>query len=101
MKYLRVRWLHENSNDPVTLCSEIDEDGWEKRKIEIFAGGRMGFAPPGNEGLRTTLSIEPIPPIDEIGQDSQFQTSWIAKEEFEALWMNHPEPTKGELNRID
>ena len=47
MKYLKVRWIHESATDPVELYSEIDDQGWEVRKVEVFPNGTMGFAGPG------------------------------------------------------
>ncbi len=44
MRYLRVQWLHSHPDEPVTLYSELDDEGWEVRKVEIFADGHIGFA---------------------------------------------------------
>jgi hypothetical protein len=86
MKYLRVKWLHESTRYPIIIYSELDDDGREARKVEVFADGRIGFAPPDDEVLQTMLSIESIPSIEEIGRDPQFEPSWISKDEFETIW---------------
>lgn len=93
MRYLRVKWLHTSADYPVVLYSELDEEGWEKRKVEVFADGRKGFAPPDDQDVGTRLGIEPVPSIEEITADAQFKPSWITKDMFEELWM-----TKGRNN---
>ena len=44
MKYLFVRWKHPNPEDPTLLYSELNEDRWEVRKVEVYADGRLGYA---------------------------------------------------------
>lgn len=44
VEYLKVRWFHENSDEPVVLMSELDASRYEVRKVEIFADGRIGYA---------------------------------------------------------
>lgn len=43
MTYIRVQWLHEDSDFAVWLLSELDEERWETRKVEIFADGSKGY----------------------------------------------------------
>lgn len=88
MKYLKVKWIHDNPNYPVVIISEFEDDGWETRKVECFADGRRGIAPPDDDRLGTGLSIEPIPSIEEIGLDPQFEPEWFSQEEFEEFWNN-------------
>jgi hypothetical protein len=92
MKYLRVAWLHKNVDYPIVLYSEVDDEHWETRKAEVYADGRIGFAPPDDEALGTMLSVEPIPSIEEIRLDPEFESSWISKEEFEAIWIRKVSP---------
>jgi hypothetical protein len=88
MKYIKVKWLHSNPDEPVLLYSELDKDRWETRKVEIFADGRIGFASAteATPSTRTKLSIEPLPTFDEIAGDPQFQPGEITKDEFEEVW---------------
>ena len=44
MRYISVEWLHKFENEPVRLLSELDDEGFEIRKVEIFSDGSMGFA---------------------------------------------------------
>jgi hypothetical protein len=88
MHYIKVRWLHSHADEPILLYSELDQDGWETRKVEVFADGRIGYASAteATPSTRTKLSIEPLPPLDEIASDPQFQPVEITKDEFEEVW---------------
>lgn len=44
MQYVRVRWIHSLPGEPVTLLSELDDDRFEVRKLEIFHDGSTGRA---------------------------------------------------------
>ena len=44
MQYIRVRWNHDRSDEPVELWSELDGESWEVRKVEVFPDGHLGFA---------------------------------------------------------
>jgi hypothetical protein len=86
MNYIRVQWLHENPDEPVWLLSELDEERWETRKVEIFANGSKGYAAKDEESGGTFLGLAPVPPIDEIAADPEFVPEEITKEQFEAAW---------------
>jgi hypothetical protein len=83
---LRVRWNHEADDQPVFLLSELMDDLWEVRKIEIFRDGSMGCADADHETESTFLSEKPLPSFEEIALDPQFVPEWIEKSEFERLW---------------
>jgi hypothetical protein len=86
MTYIRVRWLHENANDPIWLLSELDDNRWETRKLEIYADGSNGYATKDEESGGTMLGLMPVPVIGEIASDPLFHPEEITKEEFEAAW---------------
>ena len=86
MRYLKVRWRHEDHESPVLLFSELDDESWEVRKVEVFADGSADFADLKTETARTFLGLEPLPPIEEIATDPQFLPAWIGREEFESVW---------------
>lgn len=93
MKYIKVKWLHNDSNDPVWLYSELNDASWEIRKVEIFADGSCGFADEVTESGGSSLGLEPVPPIAEIAAETQFVPTEIGREEFEDIWnqrLNHP-----------
>jgi hypothetical protein len=86
MKYIHVRWAHSNPDYPVDLYSELDDESWETRKVEVYADGRVGFADAHTEFGDTGLGEVPVPPLDEIARDPQFEPREISRAEFEAAW---------------
>ena len=87
MAYLKVRWIHENPNDPVLLMSELDADRYEVRKVEAFADGRLGFASADHSSDETVLGEKPVPPASDIATDPQFIVEEFGAEEFERAWL--------------
>ncbi|MCP4305661.1 MAG: hypothetical protein GY788_12430 [bacterium] len=86
MKYIKVKWIHEFENEPVLLFSEIDTERWEKRKVEVYANGHMDFADTKQETGKTFLGLEPLPSLEQIASDPQFQPVAISEAEFEDVW---------------
>ena len=88
MQYLRVQWSHSHPNDPVEIWSELDDEGWETRKVEIFPDGTLGYASETESAHATTLGEAPIPSLAEIAADPQFKPTQVSKKEFESIWAN-------------
>ena len=86
MIYLRCRWKHSFPDEPILLYSELDDERWEHRKVEIFADGRMAYADRHRESGDTGLGLVPVPPLAEIAADPQFDPAEISKAEFELVW---------------
>ena len=74
------------------MLSECDEDGWERRKIEIYRDGRADRASEGKAGGGTVLSLEPVPDVAEINRDRQFTACEITAAEFETAWATGQTP---------
>ena len=94
MRYLRVQWLHSHPDEPVTLYSELDDEGREVRKVEIFGDGHIGFASATEAVGSTVLGEKPVPPLEEIAADCEFRPSTISKEDFEAVWARRFSPIR-------
>jgi hypothetical protein len=92
MKYIKVTWIHSLPNEPVWLYSELSDDLWETRKVEIFPDSTQGYASHSEEVGTTKLAIEPFPSLDEIASDPQFLPEEITYEEFETVWAQRREP---------
>lgn len=86
MHYIKVKWIHSHPNEPVLLYSELDDDRWEMRKVEIFTDGHSNYASTTESVGSTELSVEPIPPTAGIASDPQFEPFEITKQEFEEVW---------------
>ncbi len=85
--YMRVRWLHSDPDDPTALWSELDSERWETRKLEYFSDGRVGYASADEQTGDTWLGTEPVPSLDEIAADPEFQPEEVSKEAFEQRWL--------------
>jgi hypothetical protein len=84
--YLRVQWTHAENDSPTLLYSELDEDRWEVRKVEVFADGRMTYAEARTQSGHSRLGEVPVPPLDQIAADPQFEPVAISRAEFERIW---------------
>lgn len=86
MRHQRVRWLHDRTDEPIVIYSEIDVSGRERRKVEEYSDGRLDPADAVNEHGTTSLSDERFPKLEEINSDPQFDGEPITSAEFEAVW---------------
>jgi hypothetical protein len=93
MKYIKVKWFHEDLDDPVEIYSEIDDEQCEHRKIEIFRDGHKGFADKTEEVSGSRLGIEPWPDLKRLGAEPEFDIVEIAPHEFETAWRNRYTPS--------
>ncbi len=84
--WIKVKWIHTFSDEPILIYSEIAADRYEKRKIEYFVGGKHALASEEFEQGDTQLGIAPIPDISEINRDPQFQAVEITEDEFNSVW---------------
>jgi hypothetical protein len=87
MRYLYVKWVHKNPGDPVHLYSEIGDDSYERRKVEIWADGRKGFADGSEEKGGTSLGVMPVPSLKEIAAQPGCEPKEIPAEDFQKIWL--------------
>jgi hypothetical protein len=86
LSYISVQWIHHHLTEPVWLFSELDEQRWETRKVEVFRDGTKGYATKDEEVGGTRLGERPVPTLTEIAANPQFVAREITKEEFETIW---------------
>jgi hypothetical protein len=84
--YLRVEWVHDFSDEPVEIYSEVGDDGYEVRKVELFRDGRLQYADERHEAAGTSLSEAPVGTVAEIAAHEEFRPSVISGQEFEEIW---------------
>jgi len=87
MKYIYVKWKHNNTNDPTDIYTELDDQQWEYRKVEILKNGSCGFADKTREVGGSRLGIEPWPDLAMLGKEPEFSITEISKKEFEDQWL--------------
>ena len=88
MTYIRVKWIHNFPDEPVLLYSELDDQRFEVRKVEMFPDGSIGYA---DRHLScsvndTQLGSEPVPAVEKIAKDPEFEAIEIDRDEFESVW---------------
>ena len=84
--YMKVDWHHECPDEPVTLYSEIGDDGYESRKVNIFPDGHLEWADAEHESAHTGLGEVPVPGTEEIDEQGEFSAEEISRDVFEAVW---------------
>lgn len=87
VRHQRVEWIHTFVNEPVNIYSEIDDDGWEQRKVEIYRDGHSSFASATDYSGDSAISEVRLPSLDEINEDPQFVGREITAAEFSAAWV--------------
>lgn len=92
MEYISVVWKHSSTSDPIRLVSELDEERYERRKLEFYAEGTVGAASDDFEDARTRLGVVAVPALSEINEDTQFQGEAITQAEFDELWQQNAPP---------
>jgi len=84
--YMRVVWSHSYAEEPVELYSELDDKGYETRKVHVFRDGRLEWANAEVETELTWLAEHPIGSIEEISSASDLSATEITQQEFDAIW---------------
>ena len=86
MQYVKVRWSHDFPDEPVTYLSELGEDRYETRKVQIYRDGRMEWSDENHETATAGLSEIAFPPLEEISSQPEFTAEPITPQEFNTAW---------------
>jgi hypothetical protein len=86
MQYSRLQWNHSSPTEPIEILSEYDDDGWERRKVEVFRNGAIGFASSTESVGGSELSLIQRPRDEEVVAEPEFRVLAVTKEEFERAW---------------
>lgn len=84
MEYIKVKWLHASPSYPTEIYSEVDNNRFEVRKIEVYLDGTINYfdSVNNNQGLGTV----PIPSVEEIMKQEDFLALKIDKSFFDLVW---------------
>jgi hypothetical protein len=94
MRHVRVRWLHDFEEEPVLYFSELGDDNYEVRKVQVYRDGRSEWADRSFESATVGLSEIAFPPTRDISSDSAFDAEEITPEEFEKWWTEAREASR-------
>jgi hypothetical protein len=84
--YMKARWHHDFDDEPVQLFSEIGDDDYEVRKVDVYRDGHLEWADAAHETDTIGLGQVPTPPMEEINAEAEFTAVRIDAAEFEAVW---------------
>ncbi|WP_334068730.1 DUF6881 domain-containing protein [Burkholderia cepacia] len=93
--FIDVEWVHDFESEPIRLVSQLDNERYEVRKLEFFRDGRVGYADGHKSAMGTQLGKRPVPLLDEINSDAQFDARSIESTYFERLWCQHAPGASG------
>ena len=85
--YIRCEWFHDFEDEPCCIHSELDDERYETRKIEVFRDGKTTRA--CAEDLQSdpmALADQPAPSLEEVSAYTEFHMEEIGAAEFEDLW---------------
>lgn len=87
LKYILLKWLHNLEDEPYLIYSEINDQRYEVRKIEVYKDGTIHKCDEQIADPQIKLGDVEFPEnLDEINQYKQFYAKYISQEEFESIW---------------
>jgi hypothetical protein len=86
VRYQRVTWHHDRGDEPLVLWSEIGDDEYERRRVDVYRDGRLDFADENASTGTTQLGDQKMPALHEINADDEFTATEVTRSEFDAIW---------------
>ena len=89
MRYVHINWIHDFKAEPIHIYSEVGDDDYEIRKVEVFPDGKLGFASDALTQHGTELGDQPFPVLEEINGKDEWEEmigQQIDQSTFEAMW---------------
>ncbi|QVI22671.1 hypothetical protein KHQ06_06535 [Nocardia tengchongensis] len=87
LRYISLVREPRTAEVPVVTYSEVDVDGFELRKVEVFDDGTTGIAGMGAHTARTVLDRNPIPLVVEPSQRAGWIATEISPSAFQVEWL--------------
>ncbi|MBB2749759.1 UNVERIFIED_ORG: hypothetical protein GGI57_000425 [Rhizobium aethiopicum] len=91
MRYFKVDWKHSYPDEPLEIFMELGDDNMEIRKVHVYPDGHRERADTLVPDKDTEVSYVPVPLLDEINRESEFDGREITKEDFEVAWNQTPQ----------
>jgi hypothetical protein len=92
VRYQRVTWHHDRDDEPLVLWSEIGDDDYERRKVDVYRDGRLDYADENASTGTTELGDQKVSPLHEINADDDFTATQVTRSEFDAIWHEATKP---------
>lgn len=97
MNWVKIEWRHTSENQPFLIYMELTARGLNKRKVELYKSGVIGFADEYHSVNGSILNEGVFPPVDEYnrlnkeaeqvyGSKDYLKAFEVKKEEFERIW---------------
>ncbi|MFD6394846.1 DUF6881 domain-containing protein [Nocardia sp. NPDC060259] len=86
MRYVKVTWHHDFTDEPTVFFHEVGDDNWETRRVQLYRDGRAEWADESRDTPTVGLAEIEIAPIQEIASQPEFDAEEISKREFETKW---------------
>lgn len=87
MNYVLLEWFHTLEDEPYLIYSEIDDQRYEVRKVEIYKNGTIArYDEQMTDSLFQLSDVKFPENLDEINQYQEFCAKYVSQEEFETMW---------------
>jgi hypothetical protein len=86
LRYQKVTWSHDDDEEPVLFLSEVGDDGYEVRRVQIFRDDRSEWTDRDHPTESAYLAEDPVPPVVEIASQPDLEAGEITAAEFERAW---------------
>jgi hypothetical protein len=86
MRYFKAQPRSKEPGEPTLSYHEVDDAGWECRRVECFEDGRMVSADTIGEEAPVSLSLVPMPTVEDLIAAGEFNVDVIRRSEFEEVW---------------
>ncbi|GAA3851192.1 DUF6881 domain-containing protein [Streptomyces sedi] len=86
MRHWKVYWHHQFTEEPISIYSELRDDGSEVRRVEEFRDGTAGWADGDAHSARTFLADVAFGDMSEVAAQEEFTAFLIERQEFEGAW---------------
>ncbi|WP_369125099.1 DUF6881 domain-containing protein [Nocardia otitidiscaviarum] len=87
MRYRRTTIEDAKSTEATGIFVEFDARGIERRRVEHFRDGSMGFAGVGFSTGTTRTSRDPVEPVERTTRRLGVTSADISAEEFQVEWV--------------
>lgn len=75
MRYLKVVWRHDSDDYPIEIYGELDDEGYEVRKVEVYRNGHHDYADSLKPTGWTELGEAPVPGVEEIAEQDEMRAA--------------------------